>query len=273
MISFNIQHCDRRSWKALPFGFILLGLVGCERSLDLKITETKLKEDLTKQGVASLKQVTCPEALPVGKSFTCTGFFESGIGFSIPVQHQEEGDKLNAEIPSIKGMLNMDHLMKTIREELKMGDGEIDCSMSSTYRMVTLGNAFECSLVAKTALSTPIPAETPEKTKADKLQSDLGKLPLPAVKEPEKIEIAIAASGDVTWQRLVPAGPNAKLGLPGDSKSNLNAAPSDPNSSSTDPKSTPQSTPSDPKSTDHSNPKASPTKPASTPDEDVPYDS
>ena len=215
MISSIVQ---RGSMGTCGLFLLALSLVGCDRSLDLKTTETKLKEELIKQGVGSLKQVSCPDVLPSGKAFTCTGIFESGIGFAIPVQHQEDGDKLKAEIPSIKGMLNMDQVLKTIREELKMGEGEtIDCAVSLPYRMVTLGSTFECTLVTTTE-GSPV---------SDKLKGlDKGKenkLPVPAVKEPDKIEIAIASSGDVTWQRMVAAAPGSAK--PGDSiKSNEKAA-------------------------------------------------
>ena len=209
MISFIVQRGSMRTWGLF---LLVLSLVGCDRSLDLKATESKLKEELIKQGVGSLKQVSCPDVLPVGKAFTCTGIFESGIGFAIPVQHQEDGDKLKAEIPSIKGMLNMDQVLKTIREELKMDEGAtIDCAVSSPYRMVTLGSTFECTLMATTEDS---PA--PDKLKGlDKgMDSKQNKLPMPAVKEPDKIEIAIASSGDITWQRLVAAPGSTKLGDP-----------------------------------------------------------
>lgn len=197
MIVPIVQRNSMRTWSLF---LLALSLVGCDRSLDLKTTETKLKEELTKQGVGGLKQVSCPEVLPIGKMFTCTGIFESGIGFAIPVEHQADGDKLKAEIPSIKGMLNMDQVLKAIREELKMGEAAMsDCGVSSPYRMVTLGSTFECTLMAKTE-SSPMP---------DTLKTvDQGrdnKSPMPAVKELDKIEIAIASSGDVTWQRMVAA--------------------------------------------------------------------
>jgi len=208
MIVSIVQRSSMQMWGLF---LLVLSLVGCDRSLDLKATETKLKEELTKQGVGSLKQVNCPEVLPIGKAFTCTGIFESGIGFAIPVEHQEDGDKLKAEIPSIKGMLNMDQVLKAIREELKMGEGAtIDCAVSSPYRMVTLGSTFECTLMAKTeALPTLDKLKTVDKI----VDGKDNKLPMPAVKEPDKIEIAIASSGDVTWQRMVAAAPGSiKLG-------------------------------------------------------------
>ena len=206
MIFPIVRLFSRRRSRLFLVSVGLFGLVGCNRSLDLKATETKLKEDLIKQGVASLKQVSCPELLPVGKEFACTGIFDSGIGFTIPIQHQEEGDKLKAEIPSIKGMLNMDQVLKTIREELKMGEGaSIDCAVSSPYRMVTLSSTFECTL----ALQDEQPKDEKPKNRTVIPQSEGNKLPTPAVKEPDKIEIAIAASGDVTWQRLVAAAPGS----------------------------------------------------------------
>lgn len=208
MIVSIVQRSSMQTWGLF---LLVLSLVGCDRSLDLKATETKLKEELTKQGVGSLKQVSCPEVLPIGKAFTCTGIFESGIGFAIPVEHQKDGDKLKAEIPSIKGMLNMDQVLKAIREELKMDEGSmIDCAISSPYRMVTLSSTFECTLMAKTqALSTPDKLKTVYKG----VDGKDTKLPIPAVNEPDKIEVAIASSGDVTWQRMVAAAPGSmKLG-------------------------------------------------------------
>lgn len=214
MILSIVQRSSMRTWGLF---LLVLSLVGCDRSLNLKTTETKLKEELIKQGVGSLKQVSCPEVLPIGKMFTCTGIFESGIGFTIPVEHQEDGDKLKAEIPSIKGMLNMDQVLKAIREELKLDEGAtIDCAVSSPYRMVTLGSTFECTLMAK-AGSSPMPDKF--KTVDKSMDGKDNKLPIPVVNEPDKIEIAIASSGDVTWQRMVAAAPGSIK--PGDSvKSN-----------------------------------------------------
>ena len=212
MIFPIVKLFSRRRLKIFLLSVGLFGLVGCNRSLDLKATETKLKEDLTKQGVASLKQVSCPETLPVGKEFACTGIFDSGIGFTIPIQHQEEGDKLKAEIPSIKGMLNMDQVLKTIREELKMGAGaSVDCAMSSPYRMVTLGSTFECTFAIDDKSKDEESKDEKSKNSKEVMspESKGNKLPAPAVKEPDKIEIAIASSGDVTWQRLVAAAPGS----------------------------------------------------------------
>ena len=259
------QHGLIRMWGLILVG---LSLVGCDRSLDLKATETKLKEDLLKQGVASLKQVSCPEILPVGKSFDCNGIFESGIGFAIPVQHQETGDKLKAEIPSIKGMLNMDHVIKSIREELKMGEGAtIDCAVSLPYRMVTLGSTFECSLLAKDTLLPPTEKSEPAEKSKDEKSKVLQGESLPAVKEPDKIEIAIASSGDITWQRLVAAAPG-KTAVPRTEKSGNLDKPGE----KTDQKPNEENTESSPGGTTTIAPdKKKPRPPADS--GDVPYDS
>ena len=225
MASLNSKFCfiQSRSWigSLLLLGFV--GLTGCGRSLDPKVTEKALKDELVKQGVGSLKEVSCPSGMAPGQKFDCTGIFESGIGFRIPVEQKGEGDTLVWEIPSIKGMLNMNQVLKTMQGELKLGDGTIDCGTALTYRMVTLGSTFECVL----PLSSPV-SEGKAGVKGDRdaqmaksIDGQLdSKLPTPkepskATKDPDKIEIAIASSGDVTWQRLIAgigaAGPTVKL--------------------------------------------------------------
>ncbi len=213
MASLNSKFWSIRSHNWVSFLLLLgfMGLTGCGRSLDPKATEKALKDELSKQGVASLKEVSCPSGMAPGQKFDCTGIFESGIGFRIPVEQKGEGDKLVWEIPSIKGMLNMNQVMKTMQSELKLGEGAIDCGTASTYRMVTLGSTFECVL----PLSSPISEEKAgvkgdrdaqiAKSLDDKLDSKLppSKEPSKATKEPDKIEIAIASSGDVTWQRMM----------------------------------------------------------------------
>lgn len=195
MISSISWLFSKSHWRLLLLFGLMTPLVGCDRSLDPKITEKTLKEDLVKQGVGSLKDVSCPSDLKAGQKFECLGIFESGIGFRIPVEQKGENDKLLWEIPSIKGMLNMNQVMQAIQGELKVSEGAIDCGTNSTYRMATLGSTFDCAL----ALSSPGQLD--------------GKLPPPkvskTVKEPDKIQISIASSGDVTWQRMVVAAADA----------------------------------------------------------------
>jgi hypothetical protein len=215
MASLNFKFRSIRSRRWVGLLLVLMGLVGCGGSVDPKATEKALKEELAKQGVGSLKEVSCPSGMKTGQKFDCTGIFESGIGFRIPVEQKGEGDKLVWEIPSIKGMLNMNQVMKTMQGELKLGDGAIDCGTASTYRMVSLGSTFECVL----PLSSPVSEGKAggksskdaqlAKSTDEQLDGKLdGKLPDPkesnkATTEPDKIEIAIGASGDVTWQRLI----------------------------------------------------------------------
>jgi hypothetical protein len=228
----------RQRWRWMGL-FGLLMLVGCSRSLDLKVTEKALKEELLKQGVGSLKQVSCPQDMKAGQKFECIGIFESGIGFKIPVEHKNETDKLTWEIPTIKGMLNMDQVMKTIQSEIKVSEGAVDCGTSSTYRMATLGSSFECTVALEST----------------------GKGVTKSVKEPDKIEIAIASSGDVTWQRLVavvaPAGTTTK--------SKTAEAPSEMPTAAK---------PEDAKKSDNGKaPAATPTATPTAAEADVPYDS
>ncbi len=208
-----------RSWSCWLAVLSLMALVGCSRSLDVKTTEKTLKEELAKQGVGSLKQVSCPEGLKAGQKFNCIGIFESGIGFNIPVEQKGETDKLVWEVPTIKGMLNMNQVMKTIQDELKLGAGAIDCGTNSTYRMATLGSTFECVIKSSLTAAADPKAGKEDKEgkdskdpKAETPEAQAGKLPpvQPKTKlppEPDKIEIAIAGSGDVTWQRMVAAAP------------------------------------------------------------------
>jgi hypothetical protein len=197
---------SKHRWRMfLLFG--LMTLVGCGRSLDPKVTEKTLKEELVKQGVGSLKQVSCPGDLKAGQKFDCLGIFESGIGFKIPVEQKGDNDKLLWEIPSIKGMLNMNQVMNAIRSELKLSEGAIDCGTNSTYRMATLGSTFECVLTVSSSVSEG-KAGAKDEPDAQIAKSTDSKLPTPKepskpAKEPDKVEITIASSGDVTWQRLV----------------------------------------------------------------------
>ena len=245
MASLNSKFWSIRSHSLVGFLLLLgfVGLTGCGRSVDPKATEKALKEELAKQGVGSLKEVSCPSGIAPGQKFDCTGIFESGIGFRIPVEQKNEGNPLVWEIPSIKGMLNMNQVMKTMQGELKLGDGAIDCGTASTYRMVTLGSTFECTFVStanlgsegkdsKEAKSSEAKSseaksmdqadELPEVKNADqatkKPDSNGLNLKKTAKKEPDKIEIAIASSGDVTWQRLIAGtaavGPTIKSKVP-----------------------------------------------------------
>ena len=246
MASLNSKFRSIRSRRWVGLLLVLMGLAGCGGSVDPKATEKALKEELAKQGVGSLKEVSCPSGMKAGQKFDCTGIFESGIGFRIPVEQKIEGNSLVWEIPSIKGMLNMNQVMKTMQSELKLGDGAIDCGTASTYRMVTLGSTFECTFVATTkpgsdeketkeakaieAKSTDQASELPAVKNADQAAKNPDSNGLDpkksAKKEPDKIEIAIASSGDVTWQRLVAAAPG-KAGLLGGlpNKSDKNATP------------------------------------------------
>jgi hypothetical protein len=106
--------------------------------------------------------------------------------------------------------------MKTIQDELKLGTNAIDCGTSSTYRMATLGSSFECVITASLP-EGKLPDDKaakakPEEGKEPKPEEPSEKLPpvkgtVKSVKEPDKIEIAIAASGDVTWQRMIAGDP------------------------------------------------------------------
>ena len=235
MASLNSKFWSIRShsWVGLSLLLGFVGLTGCGRSVDPKITEKALKEELAKQGVGSVKEVSCPSGMAPGQKFDCTGIFESGIGFRIPVEQKNEGDKLVWEIPSIKGMLNMNQVMKTMQGELKLGDGAIDCGTASTYRMVTLGSTFECTFVSTANPGSDGKDSKEAKNPSAKSMDQAGDLPAvknadeatkkpdltgpnskkSAKKEPDKIEIAIASSGDVTWQRMIEGlatGPTAK---------------------------------------------------------------
>ncbi len=275
-----------RFWTLGLVVLSLVGLAGCGRSLDPKATEKAIKDELAKQGVASLKQVSCPDELKTGQKFECMGIFESGIGFKIPVEQKGEGDKLVWEIPTIKGMLNMNQVMKTIQGELKLGAGAIDCGTSSTYRMATLGSSFECVITAS------LPEDKRPDDKAAKGKPDESKEPKPEepsdklppvkgtvkpVKEPDKIEIAIAASGDVTWQRMIAGDPKKAGQIAGaiDPKGADKADKSDKASEAaqTGDKPEPSEGKSDGKSNEDSKAKSGAGKSTTADEEEVPYDS
>jgi hypothetical protein len=253
---------SKLNWRLFLFSNLLL-LVGCGPLLDLKVTEKALKEELLKQGVGSLKEVSCPQEMKPGQKFECIGIFESGIGFRIPVEHKREGDKLTWEIPTIKGMLNMNQVMKAIQSELKVGADSLDCGTTSTYRMATLGSSFECTVVVQ-SLEAKAKSDVDLDAKPDMKLGDLPKGIAKSVKEPDKIEISIASSGDVTWQRLVAAPP----GKAGDSKATIDPSlpKSDQQSGAADSKEAAKDKTSDPTGSTQ-------TKPVVIPTVDADYDS
>lgn len=83
MASLNSKFCfiQSRSWisSLLLLGFV--GLTGCGRSLDPKVTEKALKDELAKQGVGSLKDVSCPSGMAPGQNLTVPEFLSRALDF------------------------------------------------------------------------------------------------------------------------------------------------------------------------------------------------
>jgi hypothetical protein len=195
-------------------GLAAILLTGCAPSSKaIESLQSKILEDVLKQGGSSLKSVVCPQDKPNEPSFTCTGILESGSGFDIPVKVNE--DKSYAwEIVSIKGLLNMTQLQAAIRSGLmaEFGEPTIDCGTTTAYKAAKPGEQFECQVAG-----TKLPA-TAKKGDASKPET-LSPQPTPdqsakpsatskSEKTTGKIMVTIASSGDISWQHVLPEGPD-----------------------------------------------------------------
>jgi hypothetical protein len=211
----------RHAWSLLGLAAILL--TGCSPSSKaIESLQTKILEDVVKQGGSSLKSVVCPQDKPNEPSFTCTGILESGSGFDIPVKSNE--DKSYAwEIVSIKGLLNMTQLQTAMRSGLmaEFGEPTIDCGTTTAYKAAKPGEQFECQ-VAGTKLPATAKqgdASKPE-TPSPQATPDQSAKPAAANSKPEKttgkVVVTIASSGDISWQRVLPEGPDKSAAKGGD---------------------------------------------------------
>jgi hypothetical protein len=203
----------RHAWSLLGLAAILL--TGCSPSSKaIESLQTKILEDVVKQGGSSLKAVVCPQDKPNEPSFTCTGILESGNGFDIPVK--SNADQSYAwEVVSIKGLLNMTQLQTAMRSGLmaEFGEPTIDCGTTTAYKAAKPGEQFECQVAGTKLPATAKPgdASKPE-TRSPQAKLDQSTKPAAANSKPEKttgkVVVTIASSGDISWQRVLPEGPD-----------------------------------------------------------------
>jgi hypothetical protein len=241
-------------------GFTLIGLVllsACSGSSGaLEQLQKQIQEEVVKQGAGSVKRVMC-ESPKSGdeKSLLCTGLLESGSGFEIPVQKQDD-QSYKWEILSIKGLLNMAQVQRSIQDGLKaeVGEATLDCGAgASLYKVVNTGDTFDCQFKVTTPPNAAAKQKTDstqplsnEKTPApDQTDSDQSKKP--PLEQNGKVTVSIMPSGDVSWQRIVAEKPNDKA---------VNAATSTSEKSATSASDTAKSKPSDRPAADAKSPSA-----------------
>ncbi len=168
-----------------------LALASCGKTLDTAKIEDTIRDSVINQGGTSLKSVICPtEIKPMpGQSFECVGVLESGAGVAIAVTQQDDQGKVQWDVPSVKGLLNMPKLQAVFQEGLQKEGGQVrvDCA-SNPYRPAKPGEIFDCKVLkqdnklagAKPTLSTAKPSQ------------------------PDTIQVKVDLSGDVSWQPLIP---------------------------------------------------------------------
>lgn len=199
-------------------GLLAGSLVGCNAPLDVAQVEKTIQQKLVQQGAGSVKTVVCPENLQSkeGQTFTCTAIFESGNGADMEVHQTDREGQVSWEIPSVKGLVNLAQVHQVIQEGLKadLGEVTVDCGAITPYRTVNPGDQFECEVTRRSQSPTPTAADQSSQTNLSAQPTDKSsdkssenpsdKLKAPQIKEPEKVAVTIAPSGDINWQRLIP---------------------------------------------------------------------
>ena len=196
--------------KLIFIPLILVALSGCGKTLNVAKIEDTIKSSLTKQGGTSIKSVICPENVKpeAGKTFECTGILDSGAGFAIAVQQQDDQGNIVWEVSSVKGLVNMAQLQTELNQGLKkeVGQASIDCGNANSYRPVKPGEMFECQLLKRDAATKPVEAKDAEKLPAED-KSESKPEPSPSSTKPVKsndiIQVTIQPSGDISWQRII----------------------------------------------------------------------
>jgi hypothetical protein len=208
------------------FCFLLIAVAplsacaGSSQALDA--LQKQIQEEVVRQGGSALKRVVC-EAPRSGKekSIQCIGLLESGSGFDITAQKQDD-QSYKWEILSIKGLLNISQIQRAIQDGLKTEVGEVslDCGTGDAlYKVANPGDIWDCQykVIAPTGNQKP-----PKKSDKNALeptkpeQSD--KLP---IEKNGKVMISIMPSGDINWQRITATkSDTAKSDAKSDNKSN-----------------------------------------------------
>jgi hypothetical protein len=199
------------SWSLL--GLSIVGLTGCAPSSKaIESLQTKILEDVVRQGGSSLKSVVCPSDKAQEASFDCLGVLESGSGFDIPVKLQDDQSH-SWSIVSIKGLLNMSQLQAAIQSGLAaaIGDPKIDCGTTTAYKVAKPGEQFECKVEGIKLVAAPKPSDSAKPadvpaTKVDKASTSLAADKTKSEKIVGKVMVTIASSGDISWQRVLPEG-------------------------------------------------------------------
>jgi hypothetical protein len=217
------------------WGVGAIALTACGKLLDTTEIESSIQESIVKQGGTSLKSVICPQNIKPaeGQVFECVGVLESNSGFAIPVTQQDGQGKVQWEVPSVKGLLNMAKIQTAVQEGLQkeVGQVTIDCG-SGTYKAAKLGEIFECKLVKRSSKpesntsATDVKLEEKSEEKTEKDEKVIAKVNLS-----DKIQVTIEPSGDVSWQRIieVPTAPSvASSTLPSLLPSSTQTAPTKP---------------------------------------------
>jgi Domain of unknown function (DUF4333) len=186
-----------------------IALTACGKSLDATQIESSIQDSVVKQGGTSLKSVICPRNIKSaeGQAFECVGVLDSNSGFAIPVIQQDGQGKVQWDVPSVKGLLNMAKIQTAVQEGLQkeVGAVTVDCG-SGIYKAAKPGEIFECKLVKRNVkLEAPVTDLKPEvklEVKPDAKLEKNGKV-IAKANPSDKIQVTIEPSGDVSWQRIV----------------------------------------------------------------------
>ena len=171
--------------------FCTLALTACGKPLDTAKIEDTIRDSVINEGGTSLKSVICPtdiKPMP-GQSFECVGVLESGAGVAIAVTQQDNQGKVQWDIPSVKGLLNMSKLQAVFQEGLQKEGGQVkvDCA-SNPYRPAKPGEIFDCKVLKQ---DNKLAGAKPTSSTAKPSQ-------------PDTIQVKVDLSGDVSWQPLIP---------------------------------------------------------------------
>jgi Domain of unknown function (DUF4333) len=188
-------------------------LTACGETLNAVKIEESIQESITQQGGTSLKSVICPQNIrpAEGQVFECVGVLDSGSGFAIPVTQQDSQGGVRWDVPSVKGLLNMDKIQAAVQDGLKkeVGQVSIDCG-TGIYKAAKPGEVFECKLAKRDGNSAdPTSSGDQEEVKPDaksdvKLEAKPGaSSPIAQANPSGKIQVTIEPSGDISWQRIV----------------------------------------------------------------------
>lgn len=186
-------------WKLVWTGASAIALAGCGGLNHQKLAD-QIKQEITSNGGTSVKAITCPSGIKpeAGKNFECVGEMDNGYTFTIAIQQQDDQGNLTWDIPHAKGLINVPKLESAIQDTLTTEIGTkpaIACG--GVYKPVPPGEGFECQLTYQTMKPAPKPAKAVSNKK-----------PKPAppitVTKTEKITVTTDASGNVSWQRVLP---------------------------------------------------------------------